>query len=128
MFSTSALITFTIGFASVLFILVFRYIMIKNTLLAELGPGFISLSDPNINGYDPNILYRVMHNLTTIWSLTSYFVLTSIATFILTQIQWELSKIKMCHFVLSMIHLIFAVLFSISLFLPIGDMVTHLAK
>ena len=63
-FTASALFSSAIGVVAVVSIMISRTIMIRNTLLAELGAGYILLTAPVINGLDPSIFYRIMHNLT----------------------------------------------------------------
>jgi len=126
MFTASSLTTFGIGLAAVLFIFLFRSAMIRNTSVGELGSGYISLTAPVINGYDPPIFYRIMHDLTTTSSLAIYFIVTSAALFLLTQTPWELPKVKLCQVVVAAIHVVFVFLFLISTFVSVGDMVVRL--
>lgn len=123
MFTGSALVSFLIGFGAVLFIIIFRSFVIRNTLLAALGSGYISLTSIEINGFDPTIFYRIMHNLTVIWSLVLYFFLTTLMIFLATRTSWQPQNIRRCHIVLAVVHIVFVVLFNISLFLPVGDLI-----
>jgi hypothetical protein len=123
MFKGSALVSLLIGFGVVLYIIIFRTIVIRNTLLAQLGSGYISLTSIEINGLSPTTFYRIMHNLTVIWSLVFYFFLTTLMIFLTTRTSWQPQYIELCHIVLAVVHIVFVVLFIISLFLPVGDMI-----
>jgi hypothetical protein len=127
-FTASGLFSFSIGLVAVLFIVIFRTITIRNTILAELGSGYISLTAPAINGVDPPIFYRVMHNLTAIWSLVFYFLLMTLAVFLTARTSWRLQSVRLCHAVIATVHVVFVVLFYISLCLPVGDPVTVLGE
>lgn len=123
-FTGSALVSFLMGLGVVLYIIIFRTIVIRNTLLAQLGSGYISLTSIEINGLSPTTFYRIMHNLTVIWSLVFYFLLMTLAIFLTTRTSWQAQKIKLCHTIIAVVHIVFAVLFNISLFLPVGDFIT----
>jgi hypothetical protein len=128
MFTGSALVSFLIGYGVVLFIIIFRSAVIRNTLFAEFGSGYISLTSIEINGYDPTIFYRIMHNLTVIWSLVLYFFLTTLMIFLATHTSWQAQNIKLCHTVIAVVHIVFAVLYNFSLFLPVGDFITIISN
>jgi hypothetical protein len=127
-FTASALFSSAIGLVAVIFIMIFRTIFIRTTLLAELGSGYISLTAPVINGLDPSTFYRIMHNLTATWSLVLYLLLTTSGVFLASRSSWKPQNIRLFHTIVATVHVAFVVLFDVSLFLPVGTMITMLTK
>jgi hypothetical protein len=127
-FATSSLISFSIGLVSVFSIIVFRANIMRYTLLGDLGPGYISLTALAINGYDPHVFYRIMHNLTIIWSLIPYFLLMTIGVVLTAKTSWKSQTIVLCHYIFAIIHIVFFTLFILSTFMPVGDIVSLIAE
>ncbi len=121
-------ISFSVGIGAVLFILIFRNFIIHNSSLSQLGSGYISFTSPVINGYNPSIFYRIMHNLTVIWSLILYLFVMNLGMFLISHTSWNYERIKIIYSICAITHIVFVVLFVVSFFLPMGDMVTVLAK
>lgn len=122
----SAWVSFFIGLIAVLAITIFRGVIFRISSFSELGSGYISLTAIEINGYCPTLFYRIMHNLTVVWSLIFYFSLMTLVLYLITKTSWQLKTIKLCYTILAIVHVVFYALFVLSVFLPVGDMITIL--
>jgi len=127
-FAAPVLSASMVGLISVLLTAVFRNMAIQNTVLSDIGPGYISLTAPVVRGYDLHLLYRIMHNLTVTWSLVVYVFLMGSGVFLIARAPWKPQTIRLCHAIVAIVHILFIALFVLSLFLPVGDMVTTVAK
>ena len=94
--------------------------------LTRYGADFISLSAPSLNGFDPHWFSRVMQNLTALPVLIPYAIVAISLPLVVVRMGFR--KTSLILELLSILHLAFALSFLGSLYLPVGDVVTIIAR